>query len=250
LNDPSASAGTLITLAADKLIISDHAELGPLDVQVRKPDEVGERTSGLTPIQALQFLEGESLKFFRSQFLGLRFGRSLSFSTKMAADIAAQLSTGLLSQLYEQIDPLRLAEYDRMMRIAADYGERIKTSNVKPHAIDQLLIGYPSHEFSIDATEAKELFVKVQPPSDDLEELGEAFGSLAAKYLYLDDAAVFYLNSKPEHEAQKYEQARQGEGPTNRVPSDREDGTKDEITEKGESPRDGRTKSKIGNPET
>jgi len=59
-----ASAGTLITLAADKLILSDHSELGPLDVQIRKPDEVGERTSGLTPIQALNYLEKETRKFF------------------------------------------------------------------------------------------------------------------------------------------------------------------------------------------
>src|SRR5947199_328989 len=45
-----ASAGTLITLAADKLLLSDHAELGPLDVQIRKPDEVGERTSCMSKL--------------------------------------------------------------------------------------------------------------------------------------------------------------------------------------------------------
>ena len=44
------SAGTILTLGADAVIMSDMAELGPIDVQLRKPDEVGERTSGLTPI--------------------------------------------------------------------------------------------------------------------------------------------------------------------------------------------------------
>lgn len=244
VNSVCASAGTLVTLAADKLIISDHAELGPIDVQVRKPDEVGESTSGLTPVQALEFLEGESLKYFKYQFLGLRFERSMSFSTKMAADIAAKLATGLLSQLYDQIDPLRLAEYDRMMRIAAEYGERIKTSNVRPHAIDQLLMGYPSHEISIDATEARELFVKVEQPTTDLEELGEALGVLAAKYLYRDDAAVFYLNSKPEQETKQHEQSTQGDV----GPSDREDGTKGEFAKKGDSPVDGRIENKVANP--
>jgi hypothetical protein len=245
VNSVCGSAGTLITLAADKLIISDHAELGPLDVQIRKPDEIGERTSGLTPIQALQFLETESLKFFKSQFLGLRFVRSMSFSTKMAADIAAQLATGLLSELYEQIDPLRLAEYDRLMRIAADYGERIKTTNVKPHAIEQLLLGYPSHEFSIDATEAKDLFVNVEPPSADLEALGEALGGLAQKYLYQDDAAVFYLNSKPDNETEQNEQATEDERSNRGVPSDREDGTKEAFAEKGEPTRNGGAKGEV-----
>ena len=51
------SAGTILTLGADAVILSDMAEMGPIDVQLRKPDEVGERTSGLTPIQALESLE-------------------------------------------------------------------------------------------------------------------------------------------------------------------------------------------------
>jgi len=41
------SAGTLIALGADELILSDEGELGPLDAQVRKLDEIGELGSGL-----------------------------------------------------------------------------------------------------------------------------------------------------------------------------------------------------------
>ncbi|MFO1485729.1 MAG: hypothetical protein U1F71_20375 [Verrucomicrobiaceae bacterium] len=197
VNSVCASAGTLLALAADKLIVSDHAELGPLDVQLRKPDEVGERTSGLTPIQALNFLEGESGKFFQSQFQSLRFSRNLSFSTKMAADIAAQMASGLLSNLYEQIDPIRLAEYDRLNQIASEYGERIKTNNVKPDAIDRLLSGYPSHEFCIDCTEAKELFNNVESPSSELEGLGQMLKPFAEKQLYSQQPAVFYLSKAP-----------------------------------------------------
>ena len=59
------SAGTIVCLGADRLILSENAELGPIDVQLRKQDEVGERTSGLTPIQAIQFLETQSVRLFR-----------------------------------------------------------------------------------------------------------------------------------------------------------------------------------------
>ncbi len=188
-----ASAGTLITLVADRLILSDHSELGPLDVQIRKPDEVGERTSGLTPIQALNYLEKETRKFFKAQFDGLRFERSLSFSTRMAADVSAQLAGGLLSHLYEQIDPLRLAEYDRTNRIAEQYGERIKSKNVKEHTISQLLEKYPAHEFCIDAVEAKELFTEVEQPTRELEEIGNFLKPFAEQRLNKEETAVFYL---------------------------------------------------------
>jgi serine dehydrogenase proteinase len=200
VNGVCASAGTLVTLAADKLILTNHTELGPLDVQMRKPDEVGERTSGLTPIQALGYLEGQAQKFFASQFDGLR---KLAFSTRMAADVAAQLASGLLSKLYEQIDPLRLAEYDRSNRIAEHYGDRIKTKNVKEDAVKRLLECYPSHEFCIDTVEAKELFDHVEKPTPALEMLGNRLKQFAQKYLLADEPAIFFLTdrSKPNEES-------------------------------------------------
>ncbi len=47
------SAGTLIAVGASDIIMADSAELGPLDVQMKKPDEIDERASGLTPMQAM-----------------------------------------------------------------------------------------------------------------------------------------------------------------------------------------------------
>jgi ClpP class serine protease len=62
------SAGTLMCLGADKLIMSGNSELGPIDVQLRKREEVGERESGLTPLQAMQYLELQSVLMFQSHF--------------------------------------------------------------------------------------------------------------------------------------------------------------------------------------
>jgi Serine dehydrogenase proteinase len=228
-----ASAGTLVSLAADKLIISDHAELGPLDVQIRKPDEVGDWTSGLTPIQALKYLGEESMNLFSSHFYRLRFSRTLRFSTRMAADIAAQVATGLLSELYEQIDPLRLAEYDQMMRVAEEYGLRLKTANIKEHTIERLLRGYPTHEFCIDATEAKELFNKVEGPSAELAELAARLGKVAEKALYEDEPIVCYLTTTSKKEGEKNEQ--ETETQTERVSPGGEDGTGENHVSEGES---------------
>jgi len=192
------SAGTLMCTAADKLLMSANAELGPIDAQVRKQDEVGERTSGLTPLQAIQFLETQSVQLFKRHFLSLRNPEDLGFSTKMAAEVATDLTTGLLTPIYQQLDPIRLAEMDRSLRIAKEYGERLKTDNVYDGAIDQLLVKYPSHGFVIDRKEARNLFKNVSEPKDDLQEIASFFEPIARHYVDReDDSFVWYLSDPP-----------------------------------------------------
>jgi hypothetical protein len=74
------SAGTIIALGASNVWMSKSAELGPIDVQLRKPDEVGERTSGLTPMQAMSVLENQSLSILGSLLSCLM--RSVTFISK------------------------------------------------------------------------------------------------------------------------------------------------------------------------
>ncbi|MBS0374793.1 MAG: SppA protein [Proteobacteria bacterium] len=193
------SAGTLICLGADRLIMSDHAELGPIDTQLRKIDEVGERTSGLTPIQAVNFLEQQSVLLFKRHFNSLRDARELGFSTKMAAEIATNISTGLLTPIYQQLDPIRLAEVDRSLRIAKEYGDRLWCEkNCTPDAVERLLASYPSHGFVIDRREAREIFKNVDEPSEDEEELFDAF-SAVARYMVRSDDETFawYVSDEP-----------------------------------------------------
>lgn len=166
------SAGTLICLAADKLIMSGNGELGPLDTQLREKHEVGERTSGLTPIHAVDFLTKRASTMFESFFNSLRFSGS-KFSTKIATDVAAQMTTGLLAPLAGQIDPIRLAEVERSLSVSLLYGERLKTNNLQEGTLETLIHGYPSHEFVIDKSETRELFKCVEDPCDPLREIGK-----------------------------------------------------------------------------
>jgi hypothetical protein len=78
VNSTCASAGTLLAIGADTLIVSDHAELGPIDVQLENSEEVGERTSGLTPMQALDYLTQQSYEVFEHHFRSMRFDRKVS----------------------------------------------------------------------------------------------------------------------------------------------------------------------------
>lgn len=193
VNSVCASAGTLLVMGADELILSDHAELGPIDVQLRKTDEVGERTSGLTPVQALESLASESLNLFKAHFGAMRFDPDLIFPTSLASKIAAELASGLIGRLYEQIDPMRVAEINRFLQITEEYGRRIG-KNLKPGALDTLLSKYPAHDFVIDPQEAQDLFVRVSDPDPTLEEFGAFLKPHSDKYLHSPTAQVTYIS--------------------------------------------------------
>jgi Serine dehydrogenase proteinase len=158
------SAGTLIAVGASNLFLADMSELGPLDVQVKKGDEVMGRNSGLEFINAVNHLQQHAMSSFKNALTQLTVKQGLS--TKVASDIAAKLTLGLLEPIAAQIDPLKLAEMQRATEIAFEYGERLAESsnNMKPRALGQLVSGYPSHGFVIDRKEAKKLFWNVERP--------------------------------------------------------------------------------------
>lgn len=160
------SAGTLLLLGADDVVLGAQAELGPLDVQILKDDELFQRSSGLAPAVALQALGQHLAQTFKTQFFTVKFG--LSLSTKTAAETAATLTVGALAPIYAQLDPLRIAEMQMAMQVALFYGSRLdrKPRNLRPGALDQLVGAYPEHGFVIDLAEAKDLFVNVRAPSE------------------------------------------------------------------------------------
>ncbi|MCV3301720.1 Clp protease/crotonase-like domain-containing protein [Leclercia adecarboxylata] len=172
---PCKSAGTLIAIAADKLVIGDMGELGPLDIQLKKNDEIGEMSSGLAIMTALDALKDRSISAFNSHLVKIRYENQIS--TKMSADIATRLTEALVSPMAAQIDPIKLGEHQRAMSIAITYGQRLtaKSNSLKEGALVKLIASYPSHGFVIDRKEAKELFKCVESPSDLTEMLYELF---------------------------------------------------------------------------
>lgn len=167
------SAGTLVAIGADEIILSDFGEFGPLDVQLGKKDELFENMSGLNITQALDSLNTRTVEFFRESLIDLRTGSKGQISTKLAAEIASNLAIGAYEKIYSQIDPVQLGAIERAIHIASDYGNLLQSTNVKTHAIDRLVNRYPSHEFVIDLEEAQKLFNVVRVPSDVEEQLGE-----------------------------------------------------------------------------
>lgn len=160
------SAGTLIAIGASELIISDKGELGPLDVQLIKPNEMFERSSGMDLSQGIEALRAQATETFKKFVYEMRFSNKLS--TKIATKVATQMTTGLFAPIFAQVDPSRIGEIQRATYIAHHYGNMLaqKSNNVKENGVSRLVLGYPSHSFVIDRKEARDIFNKVRCPDD------------------------------------------------------------------------------------
>lgn len=171
------SAGTLICVGAHKLLIGDLGELGPLDVQLTKPDELGLISSGLTIDSSFRSLQTVAFGMFETFMLEVIKKSGGVITTKTAAELSATLTTGLLSSIFGQMDPMKIGEDYRSTRIAEDYAARLDAhacnleSGDDVNAIELLVRGYPSHGFVIDRTEASELFHNVEPIEGKMKQI-------------------------------------------------------------------------------
>jgi len=158
---PCKSAGTLLAVGSNHLAFGDYGELGPLDIQINKPDEIFNMESGLDTLQALTTVTTHAFKSFETYMLELVTKSGRAISTKTASDISSQLVRGNCTPVAAQIDPYRVGEIERQMTIAKAYGDRLEKGNLKTGALERLINDYPSHGFVIDAAEAAELFKSV-----------------------------------------------------------------------------------------
>ena len=164
------SAGTLVATGAHELIFSDRGELGPLDTQMQKKDDLGQTQSSLIKAHyVLSALGDNAQAAFTAHFGGLLetkdyIGGSVTFQT--ASEIASKYATNLYAPLYRQVDPHQVAEALRMQAIAQEYGRRLLQvgRNLSENKLGTITSGYPSHEFVIDRKEASQLFENVREP--------------------------------------------------------------------------------------
>jgi hypothetical protein len=210
------SAGTLIALGADEIVMSHRGELGPLDVQVLKSDELVFRSSGLDIASAIKSLNDQAFETFEKNFLQIIKRGGGAITTRTAAEIASSLAVGLISPITDQIDPLRVGEMERAISIAYEYGIRLNTNADR---VNTLIKNYPTHSFVIDFNEAKGLFEDVRLP-DDTEQLLECVlrsfegetGELCISHPN-NEGLIGYLKPKQEQADASQQSDNQGNAP-------------------------------------
>lgn len=186
------SAGTLIAVGAHELVMSDRGELGPLDVQMSKRDELSESQSGLNVPATLGTLQRHALDTFMSTLLAIKVGSEGAVSLQMATEIATSMTTGLFAPIYGRIDPIHIGETTRAMNIASEYGERLLAvgKNIGTEQLDYIVSEYPSHGFVIDREEASDLFRCVRDPKENESNLADLLGEIALYPIIPDDTAL------------------------------------------------------------
>lgn len=179
---PSAckSAGTLITLGASEIFMTSVSELGPLDVQLRRKDEIGERRSGMVVRTALDGLADEVFQVYERVMLRIKQASGETISFEVASRIAASIATGVMTPVYAQISPEELGNDLRDLAVATEYGTRLveRSGNANAETVRRLVEDYPTHEFIIDNVEADDLFNIVKRPPDEIQELISELGGI------------------------------------------------------------------------
>jgi len=163
------SAGTLCVLGAHEIIMCDQGELGPLDVQLLKKDDLGEMNSGLVIEEALHSLQYKAFTMFEQNMMAIKNKSGGQISFKLATEIATKLSVGLFEPIYRQIDPVMIGDIGRSMNIAKAYGNRlnIESKNLYEDSLHLLVDTYPSHGFVIDRRDAEMLFINIREPTTE-----------------------------------------------------------------------------------
>lgn len=157
------SAATLLCLNADKIVMGEWGELGPLDVQLDDILEYGKRTfSPLNEFKSMEFLRDYATEFL-DFFSWLLVERGMS--VKQALHEAMPGVSSIMSPLYSHVDPSKLGSYRRFLAEGEEYAVRLLKSagngNAKKIA-EQLVWKYPAHGFVINRSEARGLGLPVQ----------------------------------------------------------------------------------------
>lgn len=157
------SAATLLCMGANEIVVGEHAELGPLDVQMYEEEKAGKGsyTSALNPFKSLEQLVTASVEALAAamQFIVDEYDMSYEDSLPHAVSFVGQ-TTGPLVQ---RLDPVKLGQYNRELAVAIEYGQRLLTRyrgmsrNDATRLAEKLVYGYPSHEYIIDYHELMDL---------------------------------------------------------------------------------------------
>ena len=174
------SAGTLFAIAANELIFAPFGELGPLDIQMAKPDHF-QFDSGLVIGESLDTLERRACETFKRMFEEVMSEQQGLISVNSALHAASELTKAVYAPIMARIDPEEIGVRQRALRITLDYGTRlaVKSQSTKQNALRNLAEKYSSHSFVIDKQEAASLFRATRGANKEEMDLIYALGSTA-----------------------------------------------------------------------
>lgn len=170
-------AATMICIGADEVYMTRKAELGPVDIQVNLQTPLGQKIFSTNDLFAyLDFAKQEigwQVSNMESSFTLLEFFHKYS-----------QLSPDLIGQIYRLY--MQSSKYIMELAIHRSDGFSLDKEIVNQLA-ETLVRGFGSHDYKIDADEAKKLGLNILPYDENLE--------AAVNKLYKNTASFLKLNT-------------------------------------------------------
>jgi hypothetical protein len=149
------SGATLLSLGAESILLGEHAQLGPLDVQVTDPERE-EDASALDQVKALNRLHAFALEAVDNTMVRWLRGSQKKISTLFP--IATKFIANMTRPLLEKIDAVHYTQLSRMLQVAEEYAFRLMMRHYESNAAQAiaraLVNNYPEHAFVIDPDEA------------------------------------------------------------------------------------------------
>lgn len=169
------SAATLLSLGASEIILAEHGQLGPLDVQLYDAARE-EYSSALNETQALERLHVAGLEALLNTLYALRRGlrnRSNGATKKFEHLLphAVKFVAESMRPLYEKVDVVQYTARLRDLKIAEEYAIRLLRHNIAKDDAEilakRLVEDYPDHGFNINFEEAERLDMPVREPNPE-----------------------------------------------------------------------------------
>jgi hypothetical protein len=151
------SAGTLLCLAADEVVLSGFAELGPLDANMGATESQAPGIPGT--------LSSEDIRAFPSMARDW-------FGVQRPED-----GLQLLAMLSQRIFPASLASFYRLDKLIRQVADELLAfqlpadEQVRARIVDQLVGGYHAHDYVLTRRDVQQLGLRAIEPNPDEEEL-------------------------------------------------------------------------------
>lgn len=182
------SAATLICLGADRILMGQSGELGPLDPQFEDPAGSVDLRSALETFQGLLQLRGYSTGILDTFITFFREEERLD--APHCYEQSVPLFASVVSPLYQQVNPHELGRYGRYLAVNEEYAKRVMErwgyadrdeEDIENIAHD-LTWGYPEHGFVIDLKEAQDLGLLAEKLDGETERLCHKLFGLTKSY--------------------------------------------------------------------
>lgn len=149
------SAGTLISLGANRVVMTKQAALGPIDPSVNHP---------LNPIvpNAPHSRVPVSVEAVRGYLAEAKsYGGDPGLMAQLLLDLSNKVHPLVLGQIFRSREQIRFLAKKLLIR-------QVEDSEKSEKIIDFLCAESGSHDYTINRREAKEMGLKVETPSEEL----------------------------------------------------------------------------------